>query len=882
MNASRSGRYLALASSLAIIAATAPAVAQEGTQTASVALDEILVTARKFSEDIQTVPLSISVLSAQELDRAGVDDLEDIASKTIGFSLESFSGPLTQPVVRGMTQLRLTSPAQNVPTFLNGVYLPRGYMIDTTLVPLERVEVVKGPQSAQFGKNAFAGAVSIISKSPDLDEFKAEVSGTIGTDERRDIDFYVSAPIVEGKIAASFGFSDSQFDGTWKNNHPLADAGGFTDGNLGGWSKQAFYGRVTMKPVERLTIDAFYVKTKRKQEHNPSYNAGIVSGAIPFSLNGVPGIARISPFNVVNGVPQNNLGSVTAITAANPNPVCAAGQTASTQTTSLGASFRLCEIPGSAQNRFYVGEIPVSPVLNPGETARVPGLTVDPRAFGLRGPTEVFSAKIDYELTDAVTASYQWGRTEASIQARGSSLRDPSNPQLPFGALVFGAPSALAGTLFDSSGNGSNLSSTSHEARLTYDNNSRIKAFAGVFYSKINDIDAGGNEGGRPNSLDAPIGTFFEPTVGGLVSPSLATSGNPNGLSTYIIREDKTWSVFGLISFDVTDTINITAEGRYADEKQSALDFFGAVQPRTGFGAGAAFAQPTLRERDSSYFTPRVSVTWQATDSSMVYVNAAKGVKSGGLNGNMAFAPQLEWQEETNWTYEVGSKNRFMDGRMKFNFALYRTNWKNIQSNAVRLNADGTSPTGFAIVPTIVGNVGDVSVWGGEVDTSFKVTQELTLNAAASYARSRYKDGTISQRFELAFLCDDVVCPKSGDISGNQLERTPSWEANAGFTYDREISDDLSFYVRSDLQWQSKMYLEEMNVGWVSSRTLVNGAIGVRYKWVEARLWADNLFNKKYVTSALALIGTGGARSTQYAPFMGEQRTIGLTLSAKY
>lgn len=870
---SRFGQTFAMASSLAIAAAATPALAQSAPeQTASVALEEVIVTARKFAEDVQTVPLSISVLSAEELDRAGIDDIEDVAAKTIGFSLESFSGPLTQPTIRGQTQLRLTSPSQNVASFINGVYLPRGYMIDTTLLPLERIEIIKGPQSAQFGKNAFAGAISITSKAPDLNEIKAEGSVTLGTDERRDLKAYVSAPIIADKLAVAFGVADSQFDGTWKNNHPLADAGGESDGNLGGWDKQSYYGRVVMKPVERLTIDAFYIKTKRKLEHNPSYTVGAIGGVLPYTLNGVPGAGRIAPFNTLNSVPTNNLGSVTAITALNPNPACAAGQTALTQATELG-SFRLCEIPGTAQNRFWSGALPAETILNPLETARGPGLKIDPRGFGLRGPTEVISAKVDFEVTDALTASYQWGRSEASIRARGSSLRDPSNPQLPFGALVFGQPSTFVGVLFDSSGNGSNFEATSHEARLTFDNNGRFKAFGGVFYSKIDDIDSGGNESGRPNTLDPLFGDFTVPAPGQPVRP---------GLSGYIIRSDKTWSVFGLVSFDATDTLNITAEGRYADEKQTALDFYGAVPPRQVIGGVSSFGTPTLRERDSTYFTPRVSITYQAAPQSIVYANVAKGVKSGGLNGNMAFPGQIEWQEETNWTYELGSKNRFLDGRMRFNVAVYHTSWKDIQGNAVRLNADGTSPTGFAIVPTVVGNVGDVSVWGGEVDTSFQVTDELQINAAASYARSRYKEGTTSQRYQLAFLCDDVVCPRNGDIGGNQLERVPAWEANGGIRYERDVSDDMSFYVRGDVQWQSKMYLEEMNIGWVSSRTLVNAAIGARFKWVEARLWVDNLFDKKYVTSALALIGTGGARSAQYSPFMGEQRTIGLTLTAKY
>jgi iron complex outermembrane recepter protein len=827
--------------------------------TSAVELGDIVITARKFEENLQDVPVAVSALTSQDLERQSIDDLGDVASKVVGFSFESFSGPLTQPVVRGQTQLRLTSPSQNVATFLNGLYLPRGYMVDSTLIELERIEVVKGPQSAQFGRNAFAGAISMVSRTPSLEKIEAKAKGTVGSDSRRDISLYVSAPIVEDKIAIGFGFADSSFDGTWDNNHPLANAGGPTDGKLGGYDKRSYYARLIAKPIERLTFDVFYVKTERALEHNPTYTVGIQSAAIP-------GIGRISPFNTLNAVPQNGLAGITPVTTANPNPSCAPGLNRVPRTTSLG-SFVLCEVPGTAQNRFWLGELAVQPTLAPGE-ARVQGLTVDPRGFGLNGPTEVFSAKAEFDVTDAVTVSYQYGRSEAAITARGSSLRDPSNPGIAFG-LPFG------GTLFDSSGTFSTFVANSHELKISYQDEGPIRAFVGVNYTKTFDIDSGGNEFGRPNTLDPVTPVFTRPVNGGPVSAA--------GFSGYLQRFDKVWGIYGFVSYEPMDALAITLEGRYSWEDQEAIDYYGGAPLRETINGVVSFPTvPTIRSRDANYFTPRLAVTYKVTPDNMVYATVARGVKSGGLNGSMAFAPQLEWQEEKNWTFEVGSKNTLFDNRLRFNFALFYTDWKALQTNAVRLNADGTSPTGFAIVPTIVGNLGEVSVWGGEVEAVLAVTDSLRLNAAASYNTSKYKDGSISQRFQLAFLCDDIICPTNGDISGNRVERTPAWDVTAGFDYNRDINDDASIYVRGDLQWQSKMYLEEMNLGWVSDRFLVNAAIGARWKWIEAQLWAKNLLDKEYVSNALALVGTGGARTTQYSPFLGEKRTIGLSVTVKY
>jgi iron complex outermembrane receptor protein len=266
----------------------------------------------------------------------------------------------------------------------------------------------------------------------------------------------------------------------------------------------------------------------------------------------------------------------------------------------------------------------------------------------------------------------------------------------------------------------------------------------------------------------------------------------------------------------------------------------------------------------------------------MVYANVAKGVKSGGLNGNTPFLGQRTWNQEENWTVEIGTKNEFFDRRLRVNAAVYATDWKDIQTNAVRLNADGTSPTGFAIVPTIVGNLGDVEVRGVEATLDWAISETLSAGVAAAYTQSQYKDGARSQRFELAFLCDDVICPSNGDISGNQLERVPEFDANAYVKYAVKFGDDRSFFVRGDVSTQTKQYLEEMNIGWVPGRTLVDATAGLSLGRYDVQLWAKNLFDEEYATSSLALVGTGGARTMTYAPFMGDQRTFGITVTAEF
>ena len=99
---------------------------------------------------------------------------------------------------------------------------------------------------------------------------------------------------------------------------------------------------------------------------------------------------------------------------------------------------------------------------------------------------------------------------------------------------------------------------------------------------------------------------------------------------------------------------------------------------------------------DFDYFTPRITGEYRLTDNSLAYVSAAKGVKAGGFNGFVAgpvtLVPEEQtFSEEENWTYEFGTKNTLMDGRLVVNAALYFVDWK--QSRSLPSPGTSTPPT---------------------------------------------------------------------------------------------------------------------------------------------------------------------------------------------
>ncbi len=799
-------------------------------QTAQGATDEdagaIVVTARRVEERLQDVPIAVSALGGADLARQQLDDLSDIAEKTVGFAFENFTGITVQPVIRGQTNLRIDSPVLNVAFYLDGVYLQRGYFVDQSLLELERVEIIKGPQSALYGRNAFAGAVNMVSRRPDLDDWFVKVGGTVGNYDRYDWRAAFNLPILPDRLAVFFNYAHSEFDGSWKNNHPLAnERGATTRGRLGGWDKDTYQARVLIKPTNWLTLDAEYIRTDRLLEAPANYT--------------------ISTTGLVNTVNTLNCSPRAALTP-----------------------------PFAVENRLLCGEVPVTPSLRPGER-RPPGLVIDPRAFSLKGPTQFITAKAEFAPEGSpITATYQFGFTKANVLGRGSPMRDPTTPVVLFGQNF--------GTIFDSSGTESEFKGASHEVRFTYTPESNWRALVGFNYSYTRDINSNASESAPTLSLTPPNPNQLFPIGPGLPFPSGFFQRN-----TYIQRTENIFSAFFFLGWKPTDRFELSFEGRYTKEDLDLIDFL----TRDPANPAIQASNPFRSRRDTGYFTPRITGSFRVTPDNLLYASVARGVKSGGLNGNTPFVGQRAYQEETNWTYEIGAKNQFFDRALTLNVAAYYTDWQDLQTTAVRLTATGGPPNFIGIVPTTIGNIGGVNVWGLEAEGAWRITPALTLDFGASYNRSRYKDGSFSQRLGASQNCDGTVCAPvtlPGQpfpvllVEGNQLERVPEIDSFAGLTFEGDLPNGWGFFVRGDVTYQTKIFLDETNLNWVSDRLLANASAGLSIGPVDLRFWVKNLADKKYVSNSLVLIGTGGALSASYVPNLGDRRTFGVTGSVAF
>ncbi len=146
-----------LAAALAVFAAATPGFAQQ--------LEEVVVTSRKIEERLQDVPLSIAAFSSADIESSGARDLYDLTRFTPGFTFEKLNrygaqGGLSRPVIRGMSNILGEG---NASVFVDGVVYSDSILAFPMDV-VERVEVIKGPQAALFGRATFSGAINFITK----------------------------------------------------------------------------------------------------------------------------------------------------------------------------------------------------------------------------------------------------------------------------------------------------------------------------------------------------------------------------------------------------------------------------------------------------------------------------------------------------------------------------------------------------------------------------------------------------------------------------------------------------------------------------------------------------------------------------------------------
>lgn len=275
---------LLCANNAAAQSAEASSAAPAASNDAVSSLDKITVTARGVSEPLQQMPLPITAMSEQTIEKKGLTDVRDIANLSPSFSFKSGYGRgFDRPVIRGMSNIQGES---NASFFIDGVYV-EGDISSYGLENIQRVEVIRGPQSAAFGRRTFSGAVNFITKRPGSVP-GGKVTLGVGNYGQEKMGLFYSGSNDDGSFGYDISLNKRGNDGVFYNQ-----ASGRKD--LNGTETVSGMAAIAWSPTDNLDITARVMKQKSRDQHFaaarlgsdnlncylPEYTGGMYFGLYP-------------------------------------------------------------------------------------------------------------------------------------------------------------------------------------------------------------------------------------------------------------------------------------------------------------------------------------------------------------------------------------------------------------------------------------------------------------------------------------------------------------------------------------------------------------------------------------------------------------------------
>ena len=339
----------------------APALAH-----AQQAVEEVVVTAQKTTQNVQNVPISITAVTAKALQEKGINDVSKLTNIAPNVQLDAgtpFSGSdaVLSAYIRGIGQDDFAFNLDpGVGVYIDGVYLARSVGANTSMLDVDRVEILKGPQGTLFGRNTIGGAISIVTRDPGHD-FMVRGEVTTGQFSRLDAKVTADLPISDkiltsitfdeerrngwqhripfpGAVAGSSGIPDcdAQAAGTkcvvaYEANTDFPAAGYATSQRPGGDNKWSGRGKILLLPSDdfRITLEGDYTYLDQPAQANTAlainpglglaglYNACLVGAPLGVlcsqpRLNVSPVPSPVPPLPAIGGVnvdgnPNNNL-----------------------------------------------------------------------------------------------------------------------------------------------------------------------------------------------------------------------------------------------------------------------------------------------------------------------------------------------------------------------------------------------------------------------------------------------------------------------------------------------------------------------------------------------------------------------------------------------
>ena len=219
------------------------------------ALEEVIVTARKREEALQDTPVAVSAFSAEALEVAGIANTRDLQESVPGLIFSEMGNKSPSIFIRGVGQKESSAVLDpGVGVYINGIYIARTDSQLLDVIDVSSIQVLRGPQGTLFGKNNTGGALLIATQLPNPEEYEGEVSTRLGNNGRRDFKVSGNFPLVDDTLAARVSLNTTNLDGYLKSTHDGKEYG--DEDRLGATA------RILWQPTDTFSADTFYYWSK--------------------------------------------------------------------------------------------------------------------------------------------------------------------------------------------------------------------------------------------------------------------------------------------------------------------------------------------------------------------------------------------------------------------------------------------------------------------------------------------------------------------------------------------------------------------------------------------------------------------------------------------
>ena len=891
---------------LAPQAAMAQQVADEGDMVDSADVDDstpvIIVTAQGRAQELADVPVAISAVSAETLENSGTTDIRELNQVAPSLLVSSTGNEANGSArIRGIGTVGDNPGLESsVAVFVDGVYRSRSGNALSELGPLDRIEILRGPQGTLGGRNSSAGMLNIFTAAPSF-AFEGHASASYGNFDALRFEAGVNAPLSDS-IAA-------RIDGVY-------------------FQRDGFYTDVT-NGTDVNNRDRYLVRAQALFEPNDDVSFRLIGDyskkdeaccAATFVQPDFAQFARVSP----------GLDPFT-------RPVGAAPALTSTSNPIVPILLGLGQDPRAlSQSTFNRNIYPTAGRSYDGET----------EDYGISGELNWSFGDINFT---SITAYREYANTQGSdtdYTTVDILYRAPGDDAGAREFATFTQEFRLNGTAFNDKLDWLVGAYYANEDLQTRDNlrfgndygtfvSCRIALAINPALANPSQQDCLGPFGrGALQAANGGAGAFGAATPAVLAGiTNLSNVNDLGGTGDVYNQTSENFAVFTHNIFHITDTLDLTLGLRYTSETKDFDATFSndnvicpqnrallsglLATPLAGLAGGlialscqgnstAELDGVSLSDsRDEDKLTGTAILSWKPVDDLLVYGSYSRGYKAGGFNldrsalGNPVFfnvanisPASLQFDEETVDAYEIGLK--YSARKWGVSLAAFRQEFSNFQLNTFNgsvflvQNINGCSESlsgGDRDASTATGacDADDVSPGvvsqGFEFELSLSPIRDLNMTMGITHADTRYADDVVGSD------TGAPLDPALRLLPGDNLSNAPAWVGTSSLTWTPAIGDSgveglvfINARMTSDYNTGSDLLYGKEQDGFV----LVNTRVG--FTNIADRFaiegWVQNLFDVDY--TQVAFNTPFVAPQQTYSAFLAEPRTYGVTGRAKF